>query len=369
MSRATRVLLSSRDPAGAGHVLALVEAFRAHGGFEVDVIASGVALRMLRDAGESPREFTFDNGRDCAPVGEDTAALLSGAQTLLDETKPDVLLGSLSSFGVGIDEALVATAQCRTLTMQDFWGDVNLGLGVPAGLYLALDEYAVQLTRERWGLPAVAVGSPKHSRYRQLDVLALRRKARAYVGVRDSEQLVGFFGQSPEVPGHDSAFCDFVRAAAALRPQPVFLLRQHLKFQARREEQFKFASAAGLRVVDVSAHLEVEPWLAACDLVATPFSLCALDHAYLSANSEEPIGVVLYLLPNTEIQQFMEQACGLKEFPTAARGLGSVARKTDEIAPLLERALRLTEARRYFDASRAMRDEDPCRHIVEIVKT
>jgi hypothetical protein len=367
--RTRRILLSSRDPGGVGHVLALLATFRERGGFDADVVASGVALQMLREAGESAREFTLDDGRDTVLLGQTTDGLLSTARKLLDDTHPDVVLGSLSSYGVGVDEALVATARCPTLIMQDFWGDTNLGLGVAAGLYLALDDFAVRLTRQRWNLPAVAVGSPKHSRYERLDVVALRRNARATVGLDDSEQVVGFFGQSPEIPGYEAAFCDFVHAVAELRPQPLFLVREHLKFHTRREAHIRTAGAAGLRVVDVSDQLQVEPWLAACDVVATPFSLCALDHAYLSAYSTKPIGVVLFLLPNKEIQHFMEHACGLKQFPTVEKGMGAVARHVSEIVPLLEEARRPLWAGRYFEASWALRDEHACSHIVDIVES
>lgn len=367
--RARRILLSCRDPGGVGHVLALLDAFRQRGGFEMEVVASGVGLRMLQEAGECAGQFALPSGHDCVQPGESVDDLRRAARGVLDELEPDLVLASLSSYGVGVDEALVAVARCPTLVMQDFWGDANLGLGVPADLYLALDDFAVRLSRRRWGITAVPVGSPKHSRYRGIDVTALRREARARIEVDESQALVGFFGQSPEIPGHESAFRDFVTAIAEIRPRPVLLLRQHLKFHDRREEQAALARAAALRVIDVSDESSVEPWLAACDVVGTPFSLCALDHAYLSAYSRAPIGVVVFLLPNREIQLFMEESCGLKQFPTVDKGIGRVARTARDIASLVQDGLKPAHAESYFNASRVLRDEDACRHIVEIVES
>lgn len=366
MSRTRRVVLSARDPGGVGHVLALAEAFRARGN-DTRVVASGVALRMLRGGGEIVQPFEFGGSRDFVEVGAPMHELLGAARAVLDEIQPDLVLGSLSSYGVGVDEALVAVARCPTFVMQDFWGDANLGLGVAAGLYLALDEFAVEVTRQRWGLPAVAVGSPKHSRYARCDVARMRREARSELGVTDGQVIIGFFAQSPDIPGHESAFQELARAVASLRG-PVFLLRQHLKFQHRRAEQIAFLTDLGLRVIDVSDRDRAEPWLAACDVVATPFSLSALDHAYLSAYSTEPIGVVLFLLPNQEIQAFMERSCGFGQFPTVDRGLGTVVRSASSTAPLLVAALAPSAVDRYYQASQALRADDACERVLAVVE-
>ena len=349
-------------------MLALLEAFREHGGFEIELIASGVARRMLQAAGERPRAFTVGHGRDFVSTGEPADELVRAASDLLDETGPDVVLGSLSSCGVGIDEALVAAARCPTFIMQDFWGDANLGIDVPPALFLAMDEYAVQLTSRRWNLSAVAVGSPKHSRYRWLDVMAMRHQARAAIGIDDPEQVIGFFGQSPTIPGHDSAFIDFASGVARLRPRPLLLVREHLKFRGQGGDLIGVATDLGLRVVNASDGLDVEPWLAACDVVVTPFSLCGLDHAYLSAHSRRPVGVVVYMLPNPEIQQFMERVTGLNEFPTVERGMGTVVRRPEEIVPALDAARQGVEAQRYFEASEVLRHEGACRRVIDVIE-
>lgn len=367
MSRKARILFSARDPGAVGHVIALLEAFRQDGRFEVDLAASSPALDMLREAGELPRPFALLDGRDYLEADEDPAPLLEAASQFLKNTQPDAVFVSLSSFGVGIDEALLATARVPTFAMQDFWGDVNLGLGVPAGLYFVLDEYAVELSQKRWGVHAVAVGSPKHSRYADLDVVALRRATRRSLGVDDEEKVVGFFGQSPTIPGHESAFQDLVKAMAALRPQPVFLLREHPKFPALQEEHISVAKELGLKVASATNERATEAWLAACDVVVTPFSLCGLDHAYLTAYSQEPIGSALYLMTNDEIRSFAQRVCGMKQFPIVKQGMGQVVETPDAVHPTLESTLSNEYVNIYFGASKLLQRGDSFQIIVGVV--
>ena len=368
MSRPIKVLFSARDPGAVGHALALIDAFQRDRRFEVSVTAGGVALRMLRDAGVAVRPFALSNGREyLADPKEDPAALLAAARRVLDEIRPDAVISSLSSFGVGVDEALLATADVPTFAMQDFWGDVNLGLRVPAGLYLALDEEAVRLTEERWGARALAVGSPKHSRYANLDIAGIRREARGSIGVKDEEALVGFFGQAPDIPGHEATFRELLDAATRLVPQPRLLLREHPKFTQHAERHVSLARQAGITVTDITAESLVERWLVACDVVATPYSACALDHAYLSAFSPEPIGVVLYLVCNPEIRAFMQEVCGFDRFPTVKNGIGLVAEKPNEILPSLQDALTLKGRTGYFKASKHLRVGNPCQTVIETV--
>ena len=370
MSRPITVLFSARDPGAVGHALALIDAFQQDRRFEVSVTASGVALRMLQDTGLIVRPFSLPDGREylADPKG-DTTPLLAAARQVLDEVRPDAVITALSSFGVGVDEALLATAEEPTFAMQDFWGDVNLGLKVPAGLYMTLDEEAVRLTMERWSARALAVGSPKHSRYVGLDTAAVRRDVRASIGVNDLDPLVGFFGQPPDIPGHEAAFRGLLGAMTRLVPQPRLLLREHPKFIQHAERHVALAEQAGLTVIDVTAESSVERWLVGCDAVATPYSACALDHAYLSAFSPEPIGVALYLLCNPEIRAFMRDACGFDRFPTVKKGIGLVAESPGAILPLLQDALTPESRAAYFQASKRLRVGDPCRTVMETVAT
>ena len=340
-----RLIFSVRDPGGVGHILALLDEFRIDGRFEVVLVAGDPACELLRRAGEDPHRFS-------AAVSEPQVAAdaLAEARALLGNLKPDAILVSLSSFGVGVDEALLAVSDVPSFAMQDFWGDVNLGLGKPADLYFVMDEFAERLTRSKWGVEAMAVGSPKHARYSRLDIQGLRVRGRQQVGVGVSAKVVGFFGQSPEIPGHEQAFADLIACLARMAAKPMLLLREHPKFPGLSRQHWNIASDAGLEVRDVSGSGPVEQWLAVCDVVATPFSACGLDHAYLSAFSTEPIGSVVYLMTTPEIRTFAVEEAGMDRFPIVAEGMGVVAESAEEASRCLDSSLNGGFVKTYFEA-------------------
>ena len=216
------------------------------------MVASGAALGMLRDDGIHPAPFELRGGGDAIGVDDDPDELLATAAAIVRERKPDVILASASSFGSGIDEALLASRDTKTFCIQDFWGDVNLSLGVPADTYLVMDDDAARISRERWGVRTVVVGAPKYDRYIDLDVRETRSEVRRELKVRSGQAVVGMFGQSPDIPGHAEAMGDLVAAVGDLDPRPVLLLREHPKFTAARDEHVRLANMAGLRCWDAT---------------------------------------------------------------------------------------------------------------------
>lgn len=347
-------------------MLELCRAIRRDGRFQLRLVASGQAHIMHSEAGEGSLNFTLDDGRDHIEVDENPAELLDGAKKVLADLEPDIVITSLSSFGSGIDEALLATCQVPSFALQDFWGDVNLTLGTPAELYFVRDEWAAKISKELWGVDSYSVGSPKHWGYAGQDVVAMRNAARASLDVKDPQPLIGFFGQSPAMPGHEETYHDLIQAAAALDAKPTLLIRAHPKFQESREKYISQAEGAGLAVIDVTGRNPGEPWLAACDVVTTPFSTSALDHAHLSANSPCPIGSVIYVLTNEDIRSTFLSSNGFTEFPTVTQGIGVVATQPGDLASLLQHGLSDQGAQKYFQASKSLlQEEDPCRLIIE----
>lgn len=368
MTQKARILFSTRDPGSVGHILALVEAFSQHSRFDVDLVASGVGLSVMQRLGKSPHPFIFADDRDHLEYDEDPSPLIAGAERLLAAIQPDAVIVGLSSMGVGVDEALLAAARVPTFAMQDFWGDVNLGLGTPAGLYFVLDEDAAALTRRRWGVETLVVGSPKHARYSTLDVVHLRQAGRAAIGVREDEKVIGFFGQSPRIPGHEETFEDLVKAAARIKPEVLLLLREHPKFAERSSEHSSLARRHGLCVADVTNRGDPEGWLAACDVVTTPFSASGLDHAYLSAYSPVSIGTALYLMWNVDLRDFACRISGMKEFPIVRRGIVEAVKSRENVLTCLENALSAEKATAHFKASKSLGKGDPFKKIIEAVE-
>ena len=364
-----RVLLSARDPAGAAMARAVLPALRAAGDLEVTLVASGAALDTLAAAGEPARPFALPDGSTHVAPAADPGALLEGADEVLARVAPDVLLVSISSLGVGLDEALLARAGGRpTFALQDYPGDANAIRGARAGIYFVRDEAAARLTRQRWGVAAVPVGSLRHAWYATLDVPRLRAETRARIEAAPSQAVLGFFAQPPEVPGHEAAFGDLLEALAGRPVKPLVLLREHPKHPRAAAARAAALRAGGLAVHDATGDGPAEGWLAACDVVTTCFSHCSMDYAHLAARSPEPLGSVLFLLTREETRRFMADYAGLSRPDGADVGLGRVAERPQDLPALLERALAPDERAAFHAASRRLPQEPRFDVIVETVR-
>lgn len=367
--RPLRVLLSARDPAGAAMVAAVAPALRGAGDLAVEVAASPPAWEALAAAGERPARVELPDGSTGVAAGGDPRALLDAADGLLDRLDPDAVLVTISSLGVGLDEALLARAGGRiTFALQDYPGDANTIGGIHAETYFVRDEAAAALTRRRWGVCAIPVGPLRHAPYARLDVARLRAEARARAGATDGRPLLGFFAQPAEVPGHEAAFADLAGALAALPDPPRVLLRGHPK---RPDAAAAYAArliAAGCAVHDATGDGPAEPWLAACDLVTTCFSTCGIDYAFLSARSPRPLGTVLFLLTREETRRFLAGYAGVAAPDGAGPGLGRVAERVEDLPRLLGDALAPGAAAAYHAASLQLPREVRLHVIVDAVR-
>ena len=345
------VLVSARDPGGAAQMRALCPALRADARLRVTVAASGPAFDILHAAGEQPRRFALPDGSAHVPAGGDASALLDAAGRLVDDLAPDVLLVGISSFGVGLDEALLARAGGRpSFALQDYPGDANAVAGHYARTYLVRDEAAARATRARTGAAAIAVGSLRHAAYAGLDVTRLRAATRSRIGAGADRTVVGFFGQPPEIPGHEAALAHLIAALAGWAVRPLVLLREHPKSAGDRARHAAALRRAGLAVHEAFDG-DVETWLAACDVVTTPFSHCSMDYAFLDARSPVPLGTVLFLLTTPEISRFFRDGSRLERPDGVDAGLGLIAESPEQVRPLLDAAVTPTERRRFHEAS------------------
>jgi len=348
-----RVLLSARDPGAAAHVAPLARALTADGRVEVRLVASDPALAALTAEAIAVEPFALPGGRAHVEPGGDPAELVRAAAALLARHRPDAVVTGISSLGVGVDEALLAAAGDRpTFALQDYPGDANAIGGAYARCYLVRDEPAARLTESRFPVRALAIGSLRHAAYAALDVAALRADTRRRIGAHPDRTVVGFFGQPPEIPGHEAAFGHLV---AALRPRAAtaqVLLREHPKAGERRAAHLAALAGAGLAVHDASGDGPVEPWLAACDLVTTCYSHCTMDYAFLDGRSPEPLGSVLFLMTTPEARAYLLDYGGLEAPDGVAQGLGRMATAPAAVEALVAELL-AEPARRAFHAASA----------------
>jgi len=363
-----RILLSARDPGAVGNLLPLLALLR-ESGYTVNLASSGAALERLRGEGESPNAIRLPDGRDHIIEGEDPSPLLAEAQAVLRSERPDLVIVSLSSLGAGIDEALCRASRVPVLAYQDFWGDVNPGLGRTADLYLTMDEAATRLTRKRWAVECATVGSLKYHCYSESGHSRRRGELRAALGL-EGRAAVGYFGQPPEVPGLEATWRSFLSALDAAAPDAALILKEHPKSgPGSREKSLRAARAGGRKVLDAAGDPDTERWLLACDLIATPFSACAVDHAFLSAFSSEPIGSALFVLTDPGTRRFFREYSGMRRFPTVDAGVGTVAETPAQLREAVAQALRPEAAAAYHRASRTLRMEDPGPKILSIIRS
>jgi hypothetical protein len=350
-----RVLLSARDPGGAAQVRAVLPALRADGRLDVHLAASGPAWDMLSAAGEGPIRFALPDGSTHVPPNGDPAPLLRAADALLARVDPDALVVGISSLGVGLDEALLHRGADRpTFALQDYPGDANAIEGAFARVYFVRDEAAARLTRARFPVTAIPVGSLRHEAYAALDVPALRAATRARIGAAPGTPVVGFFGQPADIPGHEAAFHHLVAALASRPVKPLVILREHPKSTGHRRSHLAALERAGVAIHDASDEAAAEPWLAACDVVVTCFSHCTMDYAFLAARSPEPLGSAVFLLTTPEVQGFIRDYAGIEQPDGVALGLGRVARAPAEVPAALDAALTAGERRAFHEASRRL---------------
>lgn len=370
MTPKKKILLSARDPGSVGNILALLPMLRQSSLFEPYLTASGVAAHIFSIHGEDPIVFDFSGGKTFInSSGDDPKELLSAAKNLLHTINPDIVIASLSSLGIGVDEALLATAQVPTFALQEFWGDVNLGLSVPAGQYLVLDDFAADLTQKRWGVNSTVIGAPKYTRYKSLDISQMRKNSRSSTEFPSGKKIIGWFGQSPEIHGHEDVFATMLEALSLLKDHCVLLLREHPKFDSERQNHLRMAKKIGISCYDATGQDTPEHWLCACDLVITLFSLCGLDHAYLSAYSDKPIGSVMYMMSHPGVRDFAQKFCGILKFPTVDQGLGKYTEDNniESVANHILNACSSRESLTYFKNSKTMTNKFDFDFFVQII--
>ncbi|MBH52068.1 MAG: hypothetical protein CL785_02815 [Chloroflexi bacterium] len=360
------LLFSARDPGSVGFLLPILDACELDKRFTVSIVASDPALSLLKAKDKRVTTFptTAEDGH--IDIQAKRIQVIDEARFLLDKVKPDVIITSSSSLGVGIDEGLLAVANVPTITVQDFWGDVNLGLNNPANTYLVIDELAARMSKERWGVSAIPVGACKYTAYENINIDELRNNTRSTLGIEQNQLLVGFFGQSPQIPGHNKAFKDLVSILSEMTNPPTLLRRDHPKFASNHTHD-NLIRTMGITEINVTNKGEAEPWLCACDIVTTCYSYVSIDHAYLSSKSRDPIGLVLFLLHNANTKQYFEKTTGLSSLPTVSRGIGLEATSIEDIRSLLQSLDLTNQKRSYHKASQKLTTENSVNQILDII--
>ena len=331
-----RILISARDPATAHAVGPLVRYARTDSRIRFTLLAQSPALEILQRSVPDVRLLPF-------PTLSEPKQLLTAARSLLEQIEPDMILSGVSGPDSGVDEALLAAGGQQGIpryALQSFWGDINDSLGEVAETFFVLDRQAARLTRRRYPVRTIPIGSLRHADYATFDIPGMRRLRRKQLGLDSRQRLVGVFGQPlGDRPGYLETLHHLAAKLAAFPPCITLLYRPHPKeTDAQRDRTLTILRLAGL-TVHLDSEPLAEPSLCACDLVVSAFSSCGLDALYLNALSPQPLNSVLYLLFNPDLRDWYHSYTRLSDIPPVSAGMALLCSEPDELASTLQYAM------------------------------
>jgi hypothetical protein len=316
-----RLLISARDPAAAYHLTEIVKQARHDARFEITVVAQDPAWSIMRAAGIDATQVSLEKATTVDSA--EARLLLERAERILAEFEPDAVLCGLSTpFDGGIDEAILARTRVPSLLLQDFWGERNAYFGRGPDVCLVLDRMAADLTWSRHQLPSRIVGSARHAAYEDTAPVERRAAVRGALGVPPGATVLSLFGQALHaLEGYRNtveAWGDAVkrfpgRRIAAYRKHP----RESDDDQRRTRDMFRDAGIDVLSLDDFS----VEDALLAGDVIASAFSNCTYDAAYLNFFADRPMLVPVCLFFEPGVVEYFQRIVRLKEWPYLKSGL------------------------------------------------
>lgn len=335
LRRSWRLLVSARDPGAAAHLAAIVAEANRCRDLDVSVIAAEETYPIFCDVGVKARKIN-------SSVGEES---LTSARSIVESVRPDAVLVGLSGPERGIDEAIIAVADSAipTYALQDFWGDVNPGFGVLPRVYFVVDEDAVPPTAERAPQARIiVVGNVRYAAYgTAVDPVDMQFQSRRRLGATDMDIVIGFYGQGHiDIPGYWAMLASFGDAIANTYPRAIAFYRPHPK----ENEDIKNRSLSILRSRGANFRQDifdsVEESVTSCHVLATWFSSCGTTQINLSRFSREPLGVVLYLNTNPELQSWYNRYNHIPTLPLA--DFAVVAERESDVVNALTNALAAT---------------------------
>jgi hypothetical protein len=335
LSRPIRLLVTARDVAAALHLVQVVRVARDDARFDVSIAAQEPAARHFAAAGFELQRLPALSVKSAQDAG--AAHLRETARSVLQQHDPDAVLVGLSTpFDAGLDEAVLAEATVPTSLLQDFWGEQNLILGRGADQILGIDAQAAERNAARYAVPTVIVGSPRHTAYAGLDITGIRARARAAIGVRPDQRVIGFFGQALHaLAGYRRTVEHFIASAKSLGSDVRFTLRPHPRESREQRQQTEALFANGALPVTLDTSATVEEALVACDVVVSLFSICTFDASYLNRFSAEPVAVPMSLLFDEEIAAYCRQHGNYMDFSHHQLGLVRPVYRAHELAGAL----------------------------------
>jgi hypothetical protein len=320
--------MTARDPGAADAIFSLILILQNADIFMIRVAASPPASTILTMRGVSVIEMPH-NGLE---------SMTQAADKLLLEVSPEIVVSGLSGPDIGIDEIIRHRFAGPRAVVQDFWGDVNLGLGLDADMILVQDAYAATLTTQRLSetrpetsLPLILeIGPLKSAMLANVDWPKRRATFRSQLQVDESMALLVFCLQ-PLIETRD--YIASIEAwAVAATSLGLAMIKPHPK---NYDAGLDIAKKFGLCAVH---DMEMGDTAAAADCLCSAYSSANIDAVLINRVSSVPMAVPVYLLPPEILKDFGGTNNGCR-IPHITDGMALCIENLDEVLAGLTGAL------------------------------
>ncbi len=333
-----RVLITARDVGTAMHLAPVVRRLRDSDEFDVRLMATDAAADHFSgtciafDAVDRPPPYI------AFPPAETVARLDKQARAAIEAFRPDILLGGMSSFAGGIDDAMrraakETSANVATAMLIDTPG---LHTNDRPDHFLATSGQTFDWAARQGFAKAHLVGAPKYAALEIPDVGRMRRETRTALGIGEGDRVCVFIAQGGDVPGHNESFYAFAQAMAA-RPGQVGLrlvIRPHPSFPDTARQYEEFAGRLGLAPVMDHARNANGAFCIADGLV-TCTSTSTQDYLWLARARPQLKAVIVHLLISETLRRYLaEVRDGWLPYATET-GAAVAAREESELPGLL----------------------------------
>ena len=313
------LLVSAHDPAAAHAISGVLKAASQDRRFKIKTVAHGPALKIFQENGVKVK--AVDIPRVTSDADANVRLLLNRVDEVIEEASPDVILTGLSGPDAGIDEALtvIAKGKIPIVALQDFWGDINPVFNQAADYYLVADKLASQLTAGRVKANIIEVGMPHYSSIPDLpDRSSIRKK----LDLPDSVISVIWFGQPLwDTPAYAKTLLSVAEVLKDTDKEIRLFFKPHPRESAEEmKEAVSLLSTSTLDVHVVNDYDNTE-LLVSADIVASAYSMIAMDLLQYQRKSKEPLAVPVYFLADKTFMDYYTHYTGLDSFPLVEQGL------------------------------------------------
>lgn len=335
-----KLLVTARDAGAAFNIIEIVKQGYLDKDIQLSIYTQKPAIHYFNDAGIEVRAVDLPVAKSLH--GQEAENLIQLSKRILDEVNPDVILAGLSTpIDAGLDEAIIYSSkgEIPSFVMQDFWGEVNQLFGVQADYYLALDDDAVRLTKKLHQANAIAIGSPRHAIYQDIDILARRSLLRKELAIEDG-QTIGFFGQAlHHIPGYHITIKHWAETIQKVGKNCSILYRKHPRESvSQAQETIDLLNSMNLNF-RILSHEKVVDSLLSCDIVCSLFSNCSYDASYLNYFCSQPCVVPMVLFFDPGIIQYFTNTIKTNELPYLKKGLAIGVDRADMLPEKMAYAL------------------------------